>query len=80
MAIPTIILDLIKKRPDLLELGFSNEINERKLVRWLLKDGFREYPDLLKKLLYKETATWRFFYIYPNSFLFLKLALLKIFV
>ena len=26
----------------------SNEINERRLVRCLLKDGFREYPDLLK--------------------------------
>ena len=48
MAIPTIILDLIKKRPDLLELGFSDEINERRLVKWLLTDGFREYPDLLK--------------------------------
>ena len=48
MAIPTLIQDLIKKRQDLLELGFSDEINERRLVKWLLTDGFREYPDLLE--------------------------------
>ena len=48
MAIPKIIQNLIKKRQDLLELGFSDEINERRLVKWLLINGFREYPELLE--------------------------------
>ena len=46
--IPSEILDVIRTRSDLIELGFDKVENERKLITWLLNHGITEYPNLFK--------------------------------
>ena len=45
---PENLINIIKNRSDLINLGFLEKRNERKLVMWLLLHGFKEYPELVE--------------------------------
>lgn len=46
--LPTNLLNIIKQRKDLIELGFLEKGQERKLVIWLILKGFKKYPEILE--------------------------------
>ena len=44
--LPKKLNSLIRERSDLMNLNFLEKSNERKLIKWLVKNGFTSYPDL----------------------------------
>ena len=46
--LPTKLVDIIKQRKDLIAMGFLEEAQERKLVIWLILNGFKKYPKILE--------------------------------
>ena len=46
--LPTVLFDLINDREDLKKKGFLNINNERKLIRWIIRNGIEIYPELFE--------------------------------
>lgn len=46
--IPQELADILKKRKDLIDLGFFEKNQERKLVVWVIQKGFLKYPEIFK--------------------------------
>ena len=46
--IPQELADILKKRKDLIDLGFFEKNQERKLVVWVIQKGFIKYPEIFK--------------------------------
>ena len=44
--IPTELVNILKKRKDLIDLGFLEKNQERELVVWIIKKGLKKYPEI----------------------------------